>query len=156
MLWKKWLCKITFYFIILNFLSIGLLIPQLSQSLATPKMANALRTLKHRHRIMTLLLSSTVFLFCFYFQNSLVVFAFDSYSRYVYDPAPCPCHTCALARGRADWFSARYKPTVHLLLNSSNSALRADVFRWWKVSSLKLFRKWSVTGNRWHRVKICW
>ncbi|KAI7798597.1 CMP-N-acetylneuraminate-beta-galactosamide-alpha-2,3-sialyltransferase 1 [Triplophysa rosa] len=95
-------------------------------------MAIVLRTLRHHHRYLTFLLSSTIVLFCFHFQNSVVIFTYNSYFRYVSEPAPCACATCALDRGRADGFSARYEPTVHLLLNSSNSELRADVFGWWK------------------------
>ncbi|KAA0710015.1 CMP-N-acetylneuraminate-beta-galactosamide-alpha-2,3-sialyltransferase 1 [Triplophysa tibetana] len=88
--------------------------------------------MRHPHRYLTLFLSSTIVMFCFYFQNSVVIFPYNSYFRYVSEPAPCGCDTCALDRGRTDWFSAHYKPTVHLLLNSSNSVLNTEVFRWWK------------------------
>ncbi|XP_056598099.1 CMP-N-acetylneuraminate-beta-galactosamide-alpha-2,3-sialyltransferase 1-like [Triplophysa dalaica] len=88
--------------------------------------------MRHHHRYLTLLLISTFLLFCFYFQNSVLIFTYNSYFRNETERAPCACGDCPLDRVRADWFSARYEPTVHLLLNSSNSVLRADVFRWWK------------------------
>ncbi len=90
--------------------------------------------LKH-HRYMTALLSSTTILLLLYFQNSVLVFTYDSYG-FISKKVPCACSICVTDRGNSHWFSERYNPSVPLLLNSTNSVLSANVSRWWKVRNI--------------------
>lgn len=82
-----------------------------------------------RLRYIIALLSSMTILLVLYFQNSALVLTHSSYS-FIRKPIS---HICLEDRGNSSWFSERYKPTVPLLLNSTNSELHANIFSWWKV-----------------------
>ncbi|XP_043072945.1 CMP-N-acetylneuraminate-beta-galactosamide-alpha-2,3-sialyltransferase 1-like [Puntigrus tetrazona] len=86
--------------------------------------------LKHR-RYRTALLSSTTILVLLYFQSSVLVFNYSSYG-FVSKKVPCACSICVADGGNSNWFSERYNPNIPLLLNSTNSALGANVSKWWK------------------------
>uniref|UniRef100_A0A671M564 CMP-N-acetylneuraminate-beta-galactosamide-alpha-2,3-sialyltransferase 1 n=1 Tax=Sinocyclocheilus anshuiensis TaxID=1608454 RepID=A0A671M564_9TELE len=86
--------------------------------------------LKHR-RYMTALLSSTTILLLLYFQNYVLVLTYGSYG-FISKKVPCACSICVTDRENSNWFSERYDPNIPLLLNSTNSILRANVSRWWK------------------------
>uniref|UniRef100_A0A8C1MVH6 CMP-N-acetylneuraminate-beta-galactosamide-alpha-2,3-sialyltransferase 1 n=1 Tax=Cyprinus carpio TaxID=7962 RepID=A0A8C1MVH6_CYPCA len=90
--------------------------------------------LKHQ-RYMTALLSSTTILLLLYFQNSLLVFTYGSYG-FISKEVPCECSICVTDRENSNWFSERYDPNIPLLLNSTNSVLRSNVSRWWKVRKI--------------------
>ncbi|XDV33922.1 hypothetical protein PO909_004164 [Leuciscus waleckii] len=78
-----------------------------------------------RLRYIIALLSSMTILLVLYFQNSATL----SFYSFVRKPKS---HICLEDRGNSSWFSERYKPTVPLLLNSTNSELHANIFSWWK------------------------
>ncbi|KAF4100771.1 CMP-N-acetylneuraminate-beta-galactosamide-alpha-2,3-sialyltransferase 1-like [Onychostoma macrolepis] len=80
---------------------------------------------------MTALLSSIIIVLLLYFQNSVLVFTDDSYG-FISKKVQCACSICVTDRGNSHWFSERYDNKVPLLLNSTNSVLRANVSRWWK------------------------
>uniref|UniRef100_A0A673FHB7 CMP-N-acetylneuraminate-beta-galactosamide-alpha-2,3-sialyltransferase 2 n=1 Tax=Sinocyclocheilus rhinocerous TaxID=307959 RepID=A0A673FHB7_9TELE len=90
--------------------------------------------LKHR-RYMTALLSSTTILLLLYFQNYLLVLTYGS-SGFISKKVLCACSICVTDRENSIWFSERYDPNIPLLLNSTNSVLRANVSRWWKVRKI--------------------
>ncbi|XP_065141805.1 CMP-N-acetylneuraminate-beta-galactosamide-alpha-2,3-sialyltransferase 1-like [Paramisgurnus dabryanus] len=98
-------------------------------------MAMVLPKLKPYHRIATLLLSSTIIL-CLYFENSGKLF---NNNHRVSEIDACVYRNCSPDQERTDWFSARYAPTVQLLLNSRNRALRPDVWRWWRGLQKELY-----------------
>ncbi|KAG1946790.1 CMP-N-acetylneuraminate-beta-galactosamide-alpha-2,3-sialyltransferase 1 [Pimephales promelas] len=79
----------------------------------------------------TALLSSTTILLFLYFQNAAVVLINNSYS-FVFERAQRTSHICLEDSGNSSWFNERYKPTVPLLLNSTNSVLQRNIFSWWK------------------------
>ncbi|XP_065141849.1 CMP-N-acetylneuraminate-beta-galactosamide-alpha-2,3-sialyltransferase 1-like [Paramisgurnus dabryanus] len=78
-----------------------------------------------RHRYAILLLSCTI-LMCVYFENSWKLL-----TQKYHVSEHIACVACAPKRKGTEWFFARYAPTVHLLLNSSNSMLSKDVSSWW-------------------------
>ncbi|XP_052440824.1 CMP-N-acetylneuraminate-beta-galactosamide-alpha-2,3-sialyltransferase 1 [Carassius gibelio] len=85
--------------------------------------------LRHQ-RYITALLSSTTILLLLYFQNSLLVFTYSSHS-FISKKVQCDCSICVTDRENSNWFSERYDPNISVLLNSTNSVLRANVSRWW-------------------------
>ncbi|XP_055076721.2 CMP-N-acetylneuraminate-beta-galactosamide-alpha-2,3-sialyltransferase 2 [Misgurnus anguillicaudatus] len=97
-------------------------------------------------RFVTLLLSSTIIL-CLYFENTGKLLN-DTYHR-VSENAACVYRTCSPDRERTDWFSARYAPTVQLLYNSRNRALRRDVWRWWRgLQKEPYFRNYTTVSRK--------
>ncbi|XP_077051159.1 CMP-N-acetylneuraminate-beta-galactosamide-alpha-2,3-sialyltransferase 2-like [Siphateles boraxobius] len=88
-------------------------------------------TLLKRFHYITALLSSSAILLFLYFQNSEVVLKYSYYS-FVSERAQRTSHICLEDRGNSSWFSERYKPTVPILLNSTNSELHPNISSWWK------------------------
>ncbi|XP_059411776.1 CMP-N-acetylneuraminate-beta-galactosamide-alpha-2,3-sialyltransferase 1-like isoform X2 [Carassius carassius] len=85
--------------------------------------------LRHQ-RYITALLSSTTILLLLYFENSLLVFTYGSHS-FISKKVQCECSICVTDRRNSNWFSKRYDPNIPVLLNRTNSVLRANVSRWW-------------------------
>ncbi|XDV33936.1 hypothetical protein PO909_004171 [Leuciscus waleckii] len=84
-----------------------------------------------RLRYIIALLGSMTILLVLYIQNSAVFFFTCSSYHFVSERAQRASHICLEDRGNSSWFSERYKPTVPLLLNSTNSELHANIFSWW-------------------------
>ncbi|XP_065141935.1 CMP-N-acetylneuraminate-beta-galactosamide-alpha-2,3-sialyltransferase 1-like [Paramisgurnus dabryanus] len=93
-------------------------------------MAKVFPNLKSHYHNVILLLScgwSCTIIMILYFETTRMPLTRNPVSK----PAACINHTCAPDREPEDWFCKRYAPTVQLFLNSRNSALNANVSKWW-------------------------
>ncbi|XP_043074111.1 CMP-N-acetylneuraminate-beta-galactosamide-alpha-2,3-sialyltransferase 1 isoform X2 [Puntigrus tetrazona] len=86
---------------------------------------------KRRTLCIRALFTIGIFFLCVLFQNALI-HPFLKTSVDFPGGGLCACDKCVTDLNDTDWFFTRFNPTVPFLLNRRNSALRPDVYRWWK------------------------